>query len=97
MSKSKNNLQQQQKIKRILIYYQELSRMHVSHEGAMKLMVYIFHVSERWLLEILRDNSIEDFRDVKLEHLDLDMKLIDAYLQKVYRQGKSNRKQLKLF
>jgi len=86
-----------QKIKRILIYYRELERLHLSHEGSMLLMTYVFSLSERWLEDILRRNDLQDFEDIHLEYIDLDMKLVDNYVQKIHRETRNNRKQLKLF
>lgn len=86
-----------QKIKRILIYYREMEHLHLSHEGAMLLMTYVFSLSERWLEDILRRNDLQDFEDIQLVYLDLDMKLIDNYVQKIHREIRTNRKQMKLF
>ncbi len=86
------------KIKRILIYYRELGRMHISHEGAMILMTYIFNVSERWIIEIIRDWSIDELDDVSLPHVDLDLQLIDKFANKIRSQAIRTRKdQLQLF
>ncbi len=87
-----------QKIKRILIYYRELERLHLSHEGAMMLMTYVFSLSERWIEDILRTNDLKDYEDIELAHLDLDMKLIDNYAAKCQREAiKQRKEQLKLF
>ena len=81
----------------MLIYYRELERLRVSHEGSMILMTYVFSVSARWIEEVLRTNDISDYEDVELEHLDLDIKQIDMFVQKLHRLGKNDRKQLALF
>jgi hypothetical protein len=78
------------KHKRILLYYQELDRAKVNHEGICELIFYIFDIGEYWLTKIL-NKDIEDYRDVKLEHWDLDMKIIDEYVVKIRREAKKAR------
>ncbi len=87
-----------QKIKRILIYYRELERLHISHAGAMMIMTYVFSLSPRWIEEILRTNDISGFEDVNLDYLSLDMLLIDRFVQQLHSAGKKSRnKQMQLF
>lgn len=85
------------KIKRILIYFEELHRYKIHSEAVNSLICYVFSISERWLYQILKDNSKEQFEDVKLLFLEGDLKLIDAYAQKIIRDAKKERKQEKTY
>ena len=80
------------KVRRILLYYSELERFKISHSGSLQLIQYIFSISERWIEEILRNNNIDDYKDIKLEHQDIDLVIIDAYVKKLNKAALKQRK-----
>ena len=82
-----------QKIKRILVFYNELERMKVNHEAAMELMEYVFSVSTRWMDELLRKHELTDYNDITLQHIEIDMMMIDGYISKIHKTGRVGRKQ----
>jgi len=81
-----------QKVKRILVFYKELESMKVTHEAAMEIMEYVFGVSSRWMEELLRKNSIEDYKDINLKYLDMDMVMIDALVSHIHKNARASRK-----
>lgn len=86
------------KIKRILFYYQELSRHKIRHDACMEFMSYVFHVGELWLTRIINDNSIEDLAGVSLPFKELDIKFIDNYAKSLHKKASEERnKQPDLF
>ncbi|MDP2723183.1 MAG: hypothetical protein Q8O72_10525 [Bacteroidales bacterium] len=80
------------KVKRILVYYHELESMKVSHEAAMEIMEYVFAISSRWMEELLRRHSIQEFNDITLEYVHIDMLMIDAFVNSMRSTAKANRK-----
>lgn len=89
----------EQKHKRILLMYDELTRHKIDYSECLKFMSYVFGVSESYLTVILKSNKLSDFAQVPLEHFDLDTILVDAFAKKLYvnarRQRPSN--QIALF
>jgi len=81
-----------QKHLRILIYYRELSRHKIEYDECLKFMSYQFTVSVPWLIKIIKTYSENDLAEVKLEHIDLDMIMIDAFANKLFREARKERK-----
>jgi len=91
-----------QKHLRILFFYRELSRHKIDYEECLKFMSYQFSVSINWITRIIKNHEENDFSDVKLEHIDLDVLVIDLFAKKLYTEAKkerniNNKEQLKLF
>jgi hypothetical protein len=83
---------------RILKLYQELSRHKIDYEECLKFMSYQFCLAIPYLIYIIKNNRIEDFSETTLDHFDLDLKLIDAFANKLFVEAKKERKeQLNLF
>jgi hypothetical protein len=84
---------QEKKEKRILLYWNELNRHRINTEGALELISYMFNISERWILELVRTRDFDDYPEVDLTHADLDTELIDSYVEKIHKGAKRSRKQ----
>lgn len=86
------------KIKRILLYYSELQRLKVDHETSMQIMEYQFGVSDKWIEELLRKYDIEEFKEVRLDYVEVDIITIDKFVSNIRSNArKSRREQLELF
>jgi len=86
------------KIKRILLVYRELERMKMNHESSMETMEYMFNLGARWMEEILRNNSIEQYSHIRLEHEDIDLAMVDMVVKKMHAQARKERsKQMNMF
>lgn len=79
------------KTKRILLYYRELARHKITHIESVEFISYIFAVSDRWIEEILRKNDMKFLNEAVLQHRDIDLKIIDAFVKKLYKQARGNR------
>lgn len=90
-----HNCNKDTKYKRIVFYYDELTRHKVDYNTALEFMCYMFSVSREYLVQIIK-NYHHYNKEVKLEHADLDLKVIDAFVQKLFREARNNR-QLDLF
>lgn len=75
-----------------MLYYDELSRHKVDIDAALEFMEYVFSVRSNWITRIVK-GSVE-FNKVDLPHGDIDLMCIDAYVQKLFKQAKKDRKQL---
>lgn len=78
------------KYKRIVFYYDELTRHRVDYDTALSFMGYVFGVSHNYLLQIVKGSMPYD-KGVPLDHKDIDVKAIEAFVQKLYRQAKDCR------
>lgn len=89
----------EQKHKRILLMYEELTRHKIDYTECLKFMSYVFGVSESYLTVILKSHDMADFSAVRLEHADLDNILVDAFAKKLYVQARKQRNdgQMSLF
>lgn len=86
------------KIKRILLYYSELQRLKVDHETSMQIMEYQFGVSDKWIEELLRKYDITEFKDVRLDYVEVDIITIDKFVSNIRSNArKKRREQLELF
>ena len=86
----RNDLQRV-KIKRILMYYNELEKHQICHDGSLQLISYIFCVSGRWIEEILRKYDINDFADIELNYINIDTIIIDAYVDNLHKKVRKQR------
>jgi hypothetical protein len=80
------------KIKRILIYFQELNRLKVRMDATTNLICYVFGISEAWMLQIIKNNDLQDFKGIDLFFLEGDLKIIDAYVNKLSKDAKRERR-----
>ena len=78
------------KEKRILVYWQELTRLRIDPDASIEIIRYMFSIQERWIMEIIR-RDINDYDDIELSHIDLEIQLIDAYAQKNIKQAQEDR------
>lgn len=85
-----------QKHKRILLMSAELERYKIDFDAAIDFLSYVFSISPNYVCVVLKNNTLTDMESVHLEHVDLDTKLVDLYVQKVSRQAKVARNQLSL-
>lgn len=76
------------KEKRIVYFWDELSKLRLSTEAAMELICYMFNVSESWVYRIIKQ-SPEALEGVDLPHADLDKVYILAYFDKIKANAKS--------
>ncbi|NQU32763.1 MAG: hypothetical protein HQ521_05970 [Bacteroidetes bacterium] len=81
----------QSKKKRILIYFDELNGYKIGTEAVSELICYVFSITERWLYQILKENSLDQLKDVELPLLECDLALIDSYAKKMLRDAKKAR------
>jgi hypothetical protein len=79
------------KHKRILMFYDELTSHKIDYQESLKFMSYVFGVSQGYITVILKSFKLTEFTGVKLEHWDLDLKMIDSYALKLYAQAKKMR------
>ena len=78
---------------RIVMYYDLLGKSSISHDASVKFLSYMFGVTERYLeIAILCRYKMSDFTDITIEHRDIDMKIIECYIQKLLKNGKNYRK-----
>ena len=84
-----NNASKSIKYKRIVFYYDELTRHRVDMDTALAFMEYVFSVSRNYLVQIVKDGNL--YKDIKLDHADIDVKAIEAYVQKLFKQARDNR------
>lgn len=89
-----NNASKSIKYKRIVFYYDELTRHRVDYDTALAFMEYVFSVSRNYLVQIVKENS-QQHKDVRLEHSDIDVKAIEAFVQKLFKNARDTR-QMKL-
>jgi hypothetical protein len=85
------------KVKRILFFDMELQRLKIDSEVARKFMVYMFSISEDWIIRILRDNSLNDLKEIPHDHPDLDLITIDSFVKKVQREARKERERERQF
>ncbi len=78
------------KYRRMMFYYDELSRHNIDIEQVLQFMEYIFDVKRTWIMRVVKGHVPFD-RDAKLEHLDLDAKMIDAFVLKLFNKAKKER------
>lgn len=83
------------KYKRIVLYYDELTRHRVDYNTALDFMGYVFSVSREYLVQIIKDYHKYN-KDIQLEHADIDLICIDSFVKKLFREARNNR-QLELF
>jgi len=69
------------KEKRILVYWQQLADLRIDTDASIELIRYIFSIEEAWILRLIR-KDIEEYNDIELLHIDLEIQLIDAFAQK---------------
>ena len=86
----RNKDRQRIKEKRILVYWQELTRLRIEPDASIEIIRYMFSIQERWIMEIIR-RDISEYKDVELRHIDLEIQLIDAYAQKNIKQAQEAR------
>ena len=69
------------KHKRIVLYFNELSRYKISIDTALRFMSYIFNVSEVYILDIVRGrkSELKKLKDVRLEYYDMDIACIETF------------------
>ncbi len=78
-----------QKKKRILLYFEILLNYGLSMDVTLKFMSYVFSLTENYMYkEIISKCDINDFKTVKLDHWDLDKKLIDGFIKKQFKINK---------
>lgn len=73
---------QKLKEKRIMYYWDELSKLRLEADAAIELISYMFNVSEGWVYKIIKQDP-QQLADVELPHADLDKVLILAYFDKI--------------
>lgn len=78
------------KYKRIVFYYDELTRHRIDYETALQFMEYQFNVSRNYLVQIIKDYHKYN-KAIKLEHADIDTKAIEAFVQKLFKKAKDDR------
>ncbi len=81
-----------QKHLRILFFYKELTRHKIDMDECLKFMSYQFHISESWIIRIIKTYKEDDFTDTQLIHSDLDLITIDAYAKKLFSEARKERK-----
>ena len=85
-----NNSSKNIKYRRVLFFYDELTRHRVDYETALGFMEYIFGVSRGYLVQIIKGCHKYD-EDTVMEHRDVDIKTIEVYVQKLYRDARDKR------
>ncbi|MDZ4212312.1 MAG: hypothetical protein U1C59_11440 [Methylotenera sp.] len=78
------------KCQRIMFFYTELSRHNIDIDAALKFMEYVFNVRAPWLMRIVKGYVPYDATPA-LEHSDVDLQTIDAFVRKLYKQAKAAR------
>jgi len=81
-----------QKHLRILFYYKELTRHKIDMDECLKFMSYQFHISESWIIHIIKAYNENDFAGTQLVHSDLDLVTIDAFANKLFKEARKERK-----
>ena len=81
-----------QKHLRILFFYKELTRHKIDMDECLKFMSYQFHISENYIIHIIKSYSENDFAGTQLTHSDLDLITIDAYANKLFKEARKERK-----
>jgi hypothetical protein len=84
-----------QKFKRILIVFSALAKHGLDPDVCLEFMEYVFHLEKVYLTRIIKNYKLEDFKDEKLPHLDIDMKMVDNYVLKLYTNAKKGRSKVK--
>lgn len=69
------------KEKRILMYWQQLTELRIDTDASIELIRYVFSIEEAWILRLIR-KDIEEYDDIELLHMDLEIELIDAFAKK---------------
>ncbi|MDO9255429.1 MAG: hypothetical protein Q7U54_07955 [Bacteroidales bacterium] len=86
-----NDVSKQIKYKRILFYWGELARHRVDIDTALDFMQYMFSVSKDYIVQIVK--GYYDFdKTVALDHSDIDILVIEAFVQKLFKQARNNRR-----
>lgn len=87
----------QLKYKRILFYWMELQRNNIDSNPALEFMSMIFHVEgDTMLRTAILKYDYEDFDAIPFPHIDLDIKVIEGFIDKINAQAKKERRQYKL-
>lgn len=77
------------KFQRIVFFYDELSRHNIDFDVAVKFMEYVFNVRAPWITRVIK--GYVPFEKVALEHNDIDIQMIDAFVRKLYKQARAER------
>ena len=85
------------KYKRILFYWMELQRNNIDYNAALGFMSSIFNVSADTMLRtVIQKYNYDDFEHIPFAHTDLDIKVIEGFIDKINAKAKKERKQYKL-
>jgi len=77
------------KRQRVLLYWSELSRHRVDCDVSLDFMTYMFSVKRAWIIRIVK--TVNQKKTIRLEHYDLDCRMIDAFVEKLHRKAKRER------
>lgn len=77
---------------RVLYFYRELTRHKIELDECLNFMTYVFSLSEVQLIHIIKSYKETDFCKTRCEHYDLDMILIDAFANKLFKDARKERK-----
>ena len=81
-----------QKHLKILFFYKELTRHKIDMDECLRFMTYHFSISEYYIIHIIKSYKETDFADTQLIHSDLDLILIDAFANKLFKEARKERK-----
>lgn len=85
------------KYKRILFYWMELQRNNIDYNAALDFMSAIFNVSgDTMLRTVIQKYNYEDYSHIRFAHTDLDIRVIEGFIDKINAQAKKERRQYKL-
>jgi len=90
---------QEKQIKRILVFWEALFNDHqLQGETVLAFLGEHFALSENYLwFRIIQKHELKDFAHIRLIYADIDQKTITAFVEKLNRAAKQDRKeQLKL-
>ena len=80
------------KYRRILYYYDELSRHKIDIDTAIEFMEYMFNVRPVWIMTIVKNSN--RYNDLPLPHRDVDDTAIDSFVRKLYREARKQRNEI---
>ena len=84
--------------KRIFILSETLGHYHIGDSKIMEFFVYFFNLSEARVTRILTDYNLNQFKHIQLEHLDVDLTLVELFAKKIQATASKNKsKQLKKY
>lgn len=71
-----------------------LQQYKLSFQECCSLLAYFFSIQEIYITRIIKQYEELDYADVIVEHYDLDLIYIEAFVRKINRQAKEKTRQL---